>query len=66
MRQFEAEFESARALQGWPAVIELFKDLLVVAGIEETSDGAPDGMSKELAEYRNRMDAGNMAAGKKI
>ena len=66
MRQFKAEFEAARASQNWPAVIDIFRDLLVVAGIEETDDGAPGTINKELAEKRNAERGEHTAYGIKI
>lgn len=66
MRQFKAEFEAAKAAQDWTKVTELWKDLLIVAEIEETSDGLPDGLNKELALRRNAEASGQMQGGKKI
>lgn len=63
---YKAEFLAAKAANDWKKVNELWKALCVEAEIEETNDGAPGGLSAELAEYRNRQAAGNMQGGKKI
>lgn len=66
MRQFKAEFEAARAAQDWTKVAELWKDLCVVAGVEETSDGPAGGLNKELALKRNAEAAGSFVGSKKV
>lgn len=63
---YKKEFLEAKKANDWNKVNELWKALCVEAEIEETSDGLPDGINKELAEYRNRQAAGNMQGGKKI
>lgn len=63
---YKKEFDAARQNNDWTKVQELWKALCVEAEIEAQSDELPDGISKELAEYRNRQDAGNTPGGKKV
>jgi len=63
---YKAEFKAARAANDWAKAQEIWKQLCIEAEIEEQSDEIPDGISAELAEYRNKQSQGNFVGGKKI